>query len=1163
MTNKQRFGIRRLLSLCLLATFALNAAADTSPNGKTYTVMRDGLYYNLVNGKTTYYELVDADYTESLVVPDAIDDIKVTNISLNDRMDIESATFGPNVTSISMTGYKYLSNIDITRCKNLYCNFNNSGLAEVTLPENIHGDFRFCDNLEKVTFLGDIKRCDFYQCRALKTVVWNEDITVLPSFRYCSSLTTIDIPAHVKTIPGSCFAGCSSLSQVNIPEDSELETLEGSCFNGTKISRFDCPPNLKNIGSHSFFGTLIEEFKFPKEFTTGESVYDIFASCKNLRKLVYPSIDVLLSFPPSFRESCNSNGGTEIYIGDELLTELTLPANKNFPNGFAYISGIKSVKISNGISSQNLQKCFVNALTLETVEIGAGAQDLTKAFKDCANLKTITVSAKNRTTSLIAAFDGCSSLESVSFPNVITIGTDRENGYVGANHEYGFINCSSLVSVDFPKLTEFYGSFSGCTSLVSVNLPKVKIFDGDFKDCTSLVSLSFPELTTLKGHDFCFSGCTSLETVDFPNLTALEVMFRGATALQYIDFPSLTSCTRFSTFENCTSLESVNIPKVTNLTSDMFSGCTSLKKVTLNNKISEIPQNAFQDCTSLSEFDFSLITTIKDDAFTNTGFTELYLPDNCNFASSAFDRCQKLKSFTGTCYQSIYLTHSPALEKANLKIANENASVVISYCMDEKPGDIIINGSLSGLRVIELKNLNRLEINGIVKNYECFQNATPKILAISKIEDYLEWGLKNDKTPGYYSSTGEIDLYIGGEKVNNLCIPAGSTLKNNIFKGMNIEKVTFMEGDEPTTVQNNVFEYCTNLREAEFLGNVTELGNNAFKNTDFETFYMPPTVTSTGTACFDCCGNLKHVTFSPSLKTISSGMFFNCASLESIIVPEGVESMGYMVSTNTYNKKLKYISLPSTFKNFSSSYNPSLDALPTSVVIYSWAKTPPLGSRESVSKNTVHVPVGHKSDYENARLWANTNIIDDLLVDKITEVSGKDVIINVPLNADVDDVVKVARYVVSCYPTDGTSGNEPIAIYEFDGEGAMETDTRSGATSISLNIPDLEEETKYVFTIKGYTTNSDLVYSDISVATTGTVTGISNTPLSSDDIRLLGKTLLIPAKYASQVMKICNIEGTEMMNHTIGEYGETIKLSLTSGLYILSVGNTTLKFRIL
>ena len=28
--------------------------------------------------------------------------------------------------------------------------------------------------------------------------------------------------------------------------------------------------------------------------------------------------------------------------------------------------------------------------------------------------------------------------------------------------------------------------------------------------------------------------------------------------------------------------------------------------------------------------------------------------------------------------------------------------------------------------------------------------------------------------------------------------------------------------------------------------------------------------------------------------------------------------MGYMVSTNTYNKKLKYISLPSTFKNFAS-----------------------------------------------------------------------------------------------------------------------------------------------------------------------------------------------------------------------------------------------------
>lgn len=1155
MTNKQRFGIRILLSLCLLATFAVNAAADTSPNGKTYTVMRDGLYYNLVTGKTTYYELVDADYTESLVVPDAIDDIKVTKISdLNNRVDIESATFGPNITNINMSGCTYLSSIDITRCENLNCDFSNSGLIEVIIPANINGNFGENGDLEKVTFLGDIKRCDFYLCRALKTVVWNEDITVLPFFRYCSSLTTIDIPAHVKAIPNSCFFGCSSLSQVNIPEDSELETLESSCFNGTKISRFDCPPNLKNIGSQSFEGTLIEEFKFPKEFTTKASVYNIFASCKNLRKLVYPSLDLLLSFPPSFTESCNSNGGTEIYIGDELLTELTLPANKSFLYGFANTSGLKSVKISNCTSSPNLQECFANIPTLETVEIGAGSPILTRTFQHCPNLKTVTVSTKNKTTSLFKTFDGCSSLVSVSFPNVTTVGKEYNDG--------GFTDCTSLVSVDLPKLTIFHGNFINCTSLVSLSFPELTTFHGGFTDCTSLVSLSFPELTTLDGGYYFLENCTSLETLNFPKLTTIKnSTFHGATTIKNIDLPSLVSYNN-PLFSECTSLENVNVPQITYLKNWMFGECTSLKNVTIK-KISSIPFEAFRNCTSLSEFDFSNITEIGHYAFTNTGFTEVTLPESCKFENNAFEGCKKLKSFTGTCHQDIELNYIPTLEKVNLNIANENVNVRINSSISENPGNIIINGSLSKLYLSNLTELNRLEVNGVVKDFECGRNVTPKIFAIDKIEDYIDWGFTESKTPGYYSSTGEIDLYIGGEKVNNLCIPAGSTLKNNIFKGMNIEKVTFMEGDEPTTVQNNVFEYCTNLREAEFLGNVTELGNNAFKNTGFETFYMPPTVTSTGTACFDCCGNLKHVTFSPSLETISSGMFFNCASLESIIVPEGVESMGYMVSTNTYNKKLKYISLPSTFKNLSSSYNPSFDALPTSVVIYSWAKTPPLGSRESFSKNTVHVPVGHKSDYENARLWANTNIIDDLLVDKITEVSGKDVIINVPLNADVDAVVKVARYVVSCYPTDSTSGNEPIAIYEFDGEGAMKTDTRSGATSISLNIPNLEEETKYVFTIKGYTTNSDLVYSDISVATTGTVTGISNIPLSSDDIRLLGKTLIIPATYASQVMKICNIEGTEMMKHIIGEYGETIKLSLPSGLYILSVGNTTLKFRIL
>lgn len=1158
MTNKQLFGVRVFLSLCLLAIFATSAIADTAPNGKTYTVMRDGLYYNLINGSAPYYELVDADYTENLVVPDAIDDIIVKKVSnLTNRMDIETATFGPNVTNINMSGCTYLSSIDITRCESLDCDFSNTAIVELTLPANIAGKFRYNGSLEKVTFLGDIKSCDFSSCGALKTVVWNDNVTVMPYFIDCKSLTSIDIPAHVKKIPGNCFYNCESLSQVNFPDNSEADILDGNCFYGTNIKQFDCPPNIKKIYSGAFSGTPIEEFKIPENLTVPSSIYAVFDGCKNLRKIVYPSLDALLNLPPNFRSALNSNGGTEIYIGDELLTELTLPANKDFPNGFAYTSGLKTVKISNGLSTQNLGSCFTCVPTLETVEIGAGAQNLAYTFAGCTNLKTVTVSSKNKTTSLLGTFNDCSSLESISFPNVTTTG--------GSYNIDGFRNCTSLVSLDLPKATEFYCSMENCTSLVSVNLPMVTTLHANFNNCTSLVSLSLPELTTIKGGSlYPFENCTALETLDFPKLTTMTSTFSRASALKKADFPSLVSNNK-GMFSGCTSLESVNLPQITELTDEMFSGCSSLKEVKLKNAISDVPHSAFSGCSSLSEFDFSNVKSIYYCAFQNTALAEVSLPDSCRFVSNAFWGCQNLKSFTGTCYFFEYNTTEiawlNALEKINLKVADERITLRIMYLNTEQPCDITINGSPSRIEINNIPNLNRLEINGAIKQFEC-KKATPKIFAIDNIENYLGGNFTNDGVPGYSTSTGEIDLYIGGEKVTNLCIPAGSTLKNKIFKGFAIEKVTFMEGDEPTVVQNDVFRNCTNLREAEFLGNVTSLGDYAFTVTGFETFNMPSTVTNLGVGCFDCCGNLKHVTFSPSLTTIPSGTFFNCASLEDIIVPEGVETMGYMVSVDRFNKNLKYVSLPSTFKELSNFGYPTFDGISSDAVIYSWSKTAPYGSKDDFSKITVHVPVGCKDAYAKTRPWTASNIIDDLLVDNTVAVSGKNVTINVPRNAGMDTARYVARYVVYCYYNDSTASEEPIAIYEFDDNGEIIPTTRSYDASLSLNIPDLEEDKEYRFDIKGYTRNSDLVYSVSNVVKTETQTGINSALVSQNSIRLLGKTLLIPASYASQVMRICNTDGAAIITRTIGNNGEAIELPLTSGIYVVSIGNTALKFRI-
>ena len=99
------------------------------------------------------------------------------------------------------------------------------------------------------------------------------------------------------------------------------------------------------------------------------------------------------------------------------------------------------------------------------------------------------------------AFADCSSLTSVSFPQVTSIGS------------YAFDHCSSLTSVSFPACQTIYNSaFYGCSSLTSVSFPQVtSIGDGAFVDCSSLTSVSFPACRTISAG--AFRSCTMLSLI--------------------------------------------------------------------------------------------------------------------------------------------------------------------------------------------------------------------------------------------------------------------------------------------------------------------------------------------------------------------------------------------------------------------------------------------------------------------------------------------------------------------------------------------------------------------------------------------------------------------------------------------------------------------------
>ena len=70
--------------------------------------------------------------------------------------------------------------------------------------------------------------------------------------------------------------------------------------------------------------------------------------------------------------------------------------------------------------------------------------------------------------------------------------------------------------------------------------------------------------------------------------------------------------------------------------------------------------------------------------------------------------------------------------------------------------------------------------------------------------------------------------------------------------------------------------------------NVSAIGNEAFKNNNIISIYIPDTVTSIGKSAFEDCSFLKTVKMSFGLEMIEAYAFSGCSSLENIVIPNNV-----------------------------------------------------------------------------------------------------------------------------------------------------------------------------------------------------------------------------------------------------------------------------------
>ena len=302
---------------------------------------------------------------------------------------------------------------------------------------------------------------------------------------------------------------------------------------------------------------------------------------------------------------------------------------------------------------------FDGCSSLTSITIPDGVTSIgSSAFYECSSLTSVTIG--NCVTSIgDDAFRGCSSLTSITIPNSVTS--------IGRT---AFYNCSSLTSITIPNSVTSIGSWAFYGTAWYNNQPDGVIYAGkvayQYKGTmTSNTSIKLAE-GTLGIAGSAFQGCSGLTSVTIPDgVTSIgDDAFRGCSSLTSITIPNSVTSIGNNAFYKCSSLTSVTIPDgVTSIGYRTFYGCSSLTSVNIGNSVTSIGDLAFYGCSSLTSVHISDIAAwcnIKfDDYDLNPLFyakhlymngkeiTELVIPDGVtNIANYVFYNCSSLTSVT-------------------------------------------------------------------------------------------------------------------------------------------------------------------------------------------------------------------------------------------------------------------------------------------------------------------------------------------------------------------------------------------------------------------------------------------------------------------------------------------------------------------------------------
>ena len=758
-------------------------------------------------------------------------------ITVKGKINTTSSTESTKTPSITYsTSVKYTIYSGTT---NAYASGFNAGITAISFSNTIN----IAGIVYTITGIGDSA---FKNCTTATSLTLTTNITSITAsaFDGCSNIiNNVVIPTSVSSIGASAFKDCSTMPSITIPPS--VITIGVSAFkNCAALTSLTSMGTITVINDSTFEGCT----NINSAITVPAGVTSIginaFKDCSNI-----PSISL-----PSTVTTINATA----FIGCSLLSSITIAAgNPSYSSDAGILYNLNKTSLLYYPGG----KTSTSYMTLSTVTSIANY-----AFYTAPNLTSIIIT--QLVTNVGKYVFNNSNVNLYFYENVPTF--DVDSFVLNANIAYKLSTTSNIANIPTSKFTEIK-TLSAPTNLQLV--PYIPLIDGSvtgiYASWTSLIGSASQYVVSLYE-----SNNTLVQQTDIVNTASLSsVLF--STGLQNNVSYKIRIAITLQNGTVLTSDYSSLLVYNTQLTFTILSSFLYVSGFTSAPSAVSVPQTvrvnqttynvigigtqAFRNCISLTSISLpTTLTTINDYAFEFCNvLTSITLPLSVTtIGKGAFKDCSALTAFT-----------IPSLVTSISDETFKNCFGILTTITIPTAITSIGLNAFNGCK--KITNIT-LPINvssigsGAFANCDLF---TSYNVDVSHPSYTVVSGVLFDK------NTTTLISYPMGKTDTSYTVPT-----------------------TVLTIGESAFEQNLNLTSIS-LSNVTQIGINAFKNSNFTTFTIPNSVTTIKKGAFSYCSKLTQfiVDVAHTLFSVDNGVLYSKNKDKIIVYPVGKTSTSYQI----------------------------------------------------------------------------------------------------------------------------------------------------------------------------------------------------------------------------------------------------------------------------